>query len=133
MAHSSSTSSLPTLTAPIPLPSVPLLHAPAPFAHVNPNPNQQDYPDIQFWFKRNYIQAVKSKKSNDGVTALHQEVNSHGWLRLSESNVNVMCDFIELQDGMVVDGVTVEHIQAWFHDTFTEQKISATHIQETVP
>ena len=44
-----------------------------------------------------------------------------------------MCDFIELQDGMVVDGVTAEHIQAWFHNTFTEQKISATHIQETVP
>ena len=56
--------------APIPLPSVPLPHAPAPFAHVNPNPNQQDYPDIQFWFKHDYIQAAKSKKSNDGVTAL---------------------------------------------------------------
>ena len=118
--------------APIPVPSVPLPHAPAPFAHVNLNPNQQDYPDIQFWFKRDYIQVAKSKNSYDSVTALCQEVNSCGWLRLLESNVNVMCDFIELQDSMVVDGVTAEHIQARFCDTFTDQKISATHMQETV-
>ena len=82
------------------------------YLHVNPNPNQQDYPDIQFWFKHDYTQAVKLKKSNDGVTVRYQEVNLHGQSRLSESNVNVMCNFIELQDGTVVDRVTAEHIQA---------------------
>jgi hypothetical protein len=76
---------------------------------------------------------VKSKKSNDGVTALHQEANSRGRSRLSEGNVNVMCDFIELQDGTVVDGATAEHIRARFRDTFAEQKISATRMKETVP
>lgn len=76
---------------------------------------------------------MKSKKSNDGVTALHQEANSRGRSRLSEGNVNVMCDFIELQDGAVVDGATAEHIRARFRDTFAEQKISATRMQETVP
>ena len=106
MAHSSSTSSLPTLAAPIPMPTVPPLQAPASYLHVNPNPNQQDYPDIQFWFKCDYTQAVKLKKSNDGVTALHQGANLHGQSRLSESNVNIICNFIELQDGTVVDGVT---------------------------
>jgi hypothetical protein len=111
--------------------SIPPPQASALAAHVNPN--QRDYPDIRFWFKRDYTQAVKDKKSNDGVTALNQEANSRGRARLSEGNVNVMCDFIELQDGAVVDGVTAENIRARFRDTFAEQKISATHMQETVP
>ena len=76
---------------------------------------------------------MKLKKSNDGVTALHQEANLRGRSRLSEGNVNVMCDFIELQDGTVVDGATAEHIRARLRDTFAEQKISAMRMQESVP
>jgi hypothetical protein len=120
-------------TPSIPVPSVSPPEAPAPYVHVNSNPIQRDYPGIQFWFKREYTQAVKIKKSNDGVTAVHQEANSRGRTRLSEGNVNVMCDFIELQDGTVVDGVTAEHIRARLRDTFAEQKISAMRMQETVP
>ena len=34
--------------------------------------------------------------------------------------------------GIQFSVLSVEHIRAWFCDTFAEQKISATHMQETV-
>jgi hypothetical protein len=44
-----------------------------------------------------------------------------------------MNDFIELEDGTVVDGTTAESIRARFRDVFAEQKGAVERIQETMP
>lgn len=44
-----------------------------------------------------------------------------------------MNDFIELEDGTIVDGTTVESIRARFRDVFAEQKTTVERMQETMP
>jgi len=44
-----------------------------------------------------------------------------------------MNDFIELEDGIVVDGTTAESIRARFRDVFAEQKATVERIQEAMP
>ena len=96
------------------------------------NLSQQNFPDIRFWFKRDYTKFTAAKKSNDGIMGLNQGTKPRGRVRLSE-NENVMNDFIELMDGTVVDGTTAESIRTHFHDVFAEQKAMVECIQEAMP
>jgi len=118
--------------ATIPAPNPHLLHAAtAPSTEAGLNPSQQDFPDVCFWFKRDYMKVTKARKSNDGITGLNQGARPHGRVRLSE-NENVMNDFIELEDGTIVDGTTAESIRTQFRDVFVELKMNVERNQETM-
>jgi hypothetical protein len=93
---------------------------------------QQNFPKMCFWFKRDYMKFTQTKKSNDGITGLNQGTKPRGRVRLQE-NENVMNDFVELEDGTIVDGTTAESIRAHFRDVFAEQKTTVERMQETMP
>ena len=96
------------------------------------NLSQRNFPKLRFWFKRDYTKFTADKKSSDGITGLNQGTKPRGRVRLSE-NENVMNDFIELEDGTVVDGTTAESIRARFRDVFAEQKGAVERIHEAMP
>lgn len=123
-----SVSSSPAILAPVRLPVTTTTHT-----NATVNPSQQNFPDIRFWFKRDYTKFTAAKKSNDGITGLNQGTKPRGRVRLSAENENVMNDFIELEDGTVVDGTTAESIRAHFRDVFAEQKATVERIQEAMP
>jgi hypothetical protein len=119
-----------TVPAPNPHPS-PVTAAPSIDARLNPS--QKDFPDLRFWFKRDYTKVANTKKLNDGITGLNQGARPRGRVRLVSENENVMNDFIELEDGTIVDGTTAENIRARFRDIFAEQKKTVERMQETMP
>jgi hypothetical protein len=119
--------------ATVPAPSRHLLQvAAAPSTEAGINPSRQDFPDVLFWFKRDSVNVIKARKSDDGITGLNQGARPRGRVRLSE-NENVMNDFIELEDGTIVDGTTAESIRARFRDVFMELKMTVERNQETMP
>jgi hypothetical protein len=102
------------------------------YTNATVNPSQQNFPNIRFWFKQDYTKFTAAKKLNDGITGLNQGMKPWGRIWLSE-NENVMNDFIELEDGTVVDETTAKSICARFHDVFAKQKAMVEHIQEAMP
>ncbi|KAF8059564.1 hypothetical protein FPV67DRAFT_1674627 [Lyophyllum atratum] len=77
--------------------SLPILSASLPI----PCMDQDDYPDIKYWFKKDYIAAKKDKKT---FSTIHT--------RKPEPNGNTMTWYVEDEDGDPVNGHHVDRIRA---------------------
>ncbi|KAF8958602.1 hypothetical protein BDZ97DRAFT_1923497 [Flammula alnicola] len=91
-----------------------------------PKPKQDDYPGVKYWTRREYNQHLNSKKKAAGVVDPMQVKKRRGGARLSESNENTATDYIELEDGTIVDGDTAQSIRKLMRSIFIEMEKSRT-------
>ncbi|KAF8961790.1 hypothetical protein BDZ97DRAFT_1759633 [Flammula alnicola] len=91
-----------------------------------PKPKQDDYPGVKYWTRREYNQHLNSKKKAGGVVDPTQVKKRRGGARLSESNENTATDYIELEDGTIVDGDTAQSIRKLMRSIFIEMEKSKT-------
>lgn len=67
--------------------------------------NQEDYPNVRFWFKR-----LWTEFSNDITLPAGTQAQSRGRTRAS-LNVNVTMQYVELEDGKAIDGDRASEIR----------------------
>jgi len=72
----------------------------------DPLPLQQaDFPDVKFWYKRDWLDSDEKKACEEG-----SQEGSRGKGRLAK-NINVSMRFVEKEDGQVVDGDRASEIR----------------------
>ena len=86
---------------------------------------QDDFPAIKFWRQRDYTQYLNSKKKSRGIIDPNNAQYQRGGTRLAASNENVATDYIELEDGQVVEGDKAANIRKRVRDIFKEMRSSA--------
>ena len=89
-----------------------------------PSLKRDDFPAIKFWRQRDYTQYLNSKKKSRGIVDPNNAPNQRGGARLAASNENVATDYIELEDGQVVEGDKAANIRKRVRDIFKEMKAS---------
>jgi hypothetical protein len=90
-----------------------------------PSLKKDNYPAIKFWRQREYTQHINSKKKSRGVVDPKNAPHQRGGARLAASNENVATDYIELEDGQVVEGDKAANIRKRVRDIFKEMMSSA--------
>ena len=77
------------------------------------------YPNIRYWTKADYSELGKEKKHKSDILEVEKgkPLCGNAWMKDGE---NVMMDFVELEDGMVVDGITAAVIQSHMAAIFNE-------------
>ena len=90
-----------------------------------PSLKKDDFPAIKFWRQRDYTQYLNSKKKSRRIVDPNNAPYQRGGTRLAESNENVATDYIELEDGQVVEGDKAANIRKRVRDIFKEMKSSA--------
>jgi hypothetical protein len=91
----------------------------------SPTLKKDDFPAIKFWRQRDYTQYLNSKKKSRGIVDPNNASYQRGGTRLAVSNENVATDYIELEDGQVVEGDKAANIRKRVRDIFKEMKSSA--------
>lgn len=71
--------------------------------------NQEDYPNVQFWFKRLWTESLNDQVIDITLPAGTQ-AQSRGRTRAS-LNVNVTMRYVELEDGKAIDGDRASEIR----------------------
>jgi hypothetical protein len=89
-----------------------------------PSLKQDDFPAIKFWRQRDYTQHLNSKKKSRGIVNPNNASRQRGGTRLAASNENVATDYIELEDGQVVEGDKAANIRKRVRDIFKEMRSS---------
>jgi hypothetical protein len=90
-----------------------------------PSLKKDDFPDIKFWRQRDYTQYLNSKKKSRSIVDPNNAPYQRGGTRLASSNENVATDYIELEDGQVVEGDKAANIRKRVRDIFKEMRSSA--------
>jgi hypothetical protein len=85
---------------------------------------KDDFPAIKFWRQRDYTQYLNSKKRSRGIVDPTIAPYRRGGTRLAASNENVATDYIELEDGQVVEGDKAANIRKRVRDIFKEMNSS---------
>ncbi|KAF8811839.1 hypothetical protein BYT27DRAFT_7252431 [Phlegmacium glaucopus] len=73
---------------------------------------REDHPKITYFFQRDYTEFVKLKNKRAGVLDPTLGKKQQGGTRLANSNKNVVMDYIEDEDGLVVNGDTAKNIHS---------------------
>lgn len=79
------------------------------------------FPHIALWDQQDYKKAKKVKKAGGDVLHVGQRKPVRGSARMNEGE-NVMLDFIELDDGTIVDGNTAKLIRDELRSVYNELK-----------
>jgi hypothetical protein len=74
---------------------------------VEPVPLKENYPQVDYWHKRDWI---SSKKITKGTSDLNDEKPSRGGKRASQG-INVAMKYIQDEDGTVIDGHRTTHMR----------------------
>ena len=90
-----------------------------------PSHKKDDFPAIKFWQRWDYTQYLNSKKKSRGIIDPNIAPTQHGGTRLAASNENVATDYIELEDGQVVEGDKAANIRKRVRNIFKEMRSSA--------
>ena len=81
------------------------------------------YPNIKFWTKAEYSELGKEKKHRSDILEVEKGKPLRGNARMKDGE-NVMMDFVELEDGTVVDGITAAGIRSHMAAIFNEMAAS---------
>jgi hypothetical protein len=77
------------------------------------------YPNIKYWTKADYSEVGKEKKHRSDILEVGKGKPLRGNARMKDGE-NVMMDFVELEDGTVVDGITAAGIRSHMAAIFNE-------------
>lgn len=87
------------------------------------------YPNIKYWTKADYYELGKEKKNRSDILEVEKGKPLRGNARMKDGE-NVMMDFVELEDGTVVDGITAagirSHMAAIFNEMAASQRLPET-------
>jgi hypothetical protein len=87
------------------------------------------YPNIRYWTKADYSELGKEKKGGLDILEVEKGKPLRGNARMKDGE-NVMMDFVELEDGTVVDGITAagirSHMAAIFNEMAASQRLPET-------
>jgi hypothetical protein len=81
------------------------------------------YPNIRYWTKADYSERGKEKKDRLDILEVEKGKPLRGNARMKDGE-NVMMDFVELEDGTVVDGITAAGIRSHMAAIFNEMAAS---------
>ena len=89
-----------------------------------PKPKQEDYPEIKYWHKRDYVQIENAKKRTAAVLdpTIPKQRAPRGSTRLAQSDENVATDYIETENGDIVSGTTAQSIRSTIRNLLKEIK-----------
>jgi hypothetical protein len=89
-----------------------------------PKPKQEDYPEIRFWNKRDYLQIETEKRKTAAVLdpMVQKQRAPRGSTRLAQSDENVATDYIEMENGDIVSGTTAQSIRSTLRNLLKEIK-----------
>jgi hypothetical protein len=81
------------------------------------------YPNIKFWTKADYSEIGKEKKHRLDILEVEKgkPLRGNAWMKDGE---NVMMDFVELENGTIVDGITAAGIRSHMAAIFNEMAAS---------
>ena len=68
------------------------------------------FPRIAFWDQKDFKKSKENQNSNNDVARAGESKPARGSARMKEGE-NVMMDFVELEDGKIVDGLTAKLIR----------------------
>ena len=92
-----------------------------PLTSTSSHPKMEDlraqYPNIQYWKRRDYLTFLKNKKP---VLDPTQQPPQRGGRRLAETGENVATDYIEREDGTIADGDVAKNIREYLRSIFNE-------------
>ena len=87
------------------------------------------YPNIRYWTKADYSELGKEKKGKSDILEVEKGKLLRGNAQMKDGE-NVMMDFVELEDGTVVDGITAagirSHMAAIFNEMAALQRLPET-------
>ncbi|KAF9470350.1 hypothetical protein BDN70DRAFT_713990 [Pholiota conissans] len=98
---------------------------------LGPNPKQDDYPRVRFWFSNAYKEFSDKKKTGNAVldpTALRVASRK----RFTENGENVATDYIETEDGQIVDGRVAKSIRDHLRAIYNEMEKSKKKVLPAV-
>lgn len=81
------------------------------------------YPNIKYWTKADYSELGKEKKQKSDILEVEKGKPLRGNARMKDGE-NVMMDFVELEDGTVVDGIAAAGIRSHMATIFNEMAAS---------
>ncbi|KAF8971771.1 hypothetical protein BDZ97DRAFT_1753026 [Flammula alnicola] len=87
---------------------------------LGPKPKKDDFPHLKFWFRRLYNLHLREKKKAKAVLNPNSGKAARGGARLAETGENVATDYIETEDGEIVDGPTAASIRLRLRNIFNE-------------
>ncbi|KAF9536930.1 hypothetical protein CPC08DRAFT_771414 [Agrocybe pediades] len=96
----------------------------APATHISKPLRRSDYPNMKYWTKRKYADAMSAKRKAEAILNPNGKPSTHkrGGKRLAEDNVNVSMEYIEEEDGTTIAGDKAVSIRSFARTVFNEME-----------